>query len=116
MNKQTLITIVITATLTFFGTLLFLPYKHEITGHAEHHDEHGDEHGKKHSPDLSYSPEILKEFDIQIGTDSGGVLEEIIDLPGEIQIDPDRLAHVTPRFDGIVKEVFKQIGDRVKKD
>ena len=116
MNKQTLITIVITATLTFFGTLLFLPYNHEITGHAEHHDEHGDEHGKKHSPDLSYSPEILKEFDIQIGTVSGGVLEEIIDLPGEIQIDPDRLAHVTPRFDGIVKEVFKQIGDRVKKD
>ena len=112
MNKQILITIVITATLTFFGTRFFVHHDHENTGHSEHNDDHGDEHGSG----LSYSPEILKEFGIQIGTASGGVLEEIIELPGEIQIDPDRLAHITPRFDGVVKEVFKQIGDRVKKD
>ena len=112
MNKQILITIVITAILTFFGTRFFVHHDHENTGHPKHHDDHGDEHGSR----LSYSPEILKEFGIQIGTASGGVLEEIIELPGEIQIDPDRLAHITPRFDGVVKEVFKQIGDRVKKD
>ena len=112
MNKQILITIAITAILTFFGTRFFVHHDHENTGHPKHHDDHGDEHGSR----LSYSPEILKEFGIQIGTASGGVLEEIIELPGEIQIDPDRLAHITPRFDGVVKEVFKQIGDRVKKD
>ena len=112
MNKQLIIIIVITAILTFLGTRIFESHSHEKHGHTEHHDEHGDEHGSE----LSYSPEILKEFGIQIGTASGGVLEEIIELPGEIQIDPDRLAHITPRFDGVVKEVFKQIGDRVKKD
>ena len=112
MNKQIIITIVITAILTFLGTRIFEPHSHEKHGHTEQHDDHGDEHGSE----LSYSPEILKEFGIQIGTASGGVLEEIIELPGEIQIDPDRLAHITPRFDGVVKEVFKQIGDRVKED
>ena len=112
MNKQILITIVITAILTFLGTRFFGHQYHENTGHSEHHDDHDDEHGSG----LLYSPEILKEFGIQIGTASGGVLEEIIELPGEIQIDPDRLAHITPRFDGVVKEVFKQIGNRVKKD
>ena len=112
MNKQLIIIIVITAILTFLGTLIFESHSHEKHRHTEHHDEHGDEHGSE----LSYAPEILKEFGIQIGTASGGVLEEIIELPGEIQIDPDRLAHITPRFDGVVKEVFKQIGDRAKKD
>ena len=43
-------------------------------------------------------------------------MEKIIELPGEIQIDPDRLAHITPRFEGVVKKVFKQIGERVEKD
>ncbi|MFQ5652881.1 MAG: efflux RND transporter periplasmic adaptor subunit, partial [bacterium] len=33
----------------------------------------------------------------------------------EIVIEPDRLAHIVPRFPGIVKEVRKHIGDRVKK-
>ena len=116
MNKQILITIVITATLTFFGTRFFTTHNHDNASHTEHHDDYGDEHGDEHGSELSYSPEILKEFGIQIGTASGGVLEEIIELPGEIQIDPDRLAHITPRFDGVVKEVFKQIGNLVKKD
>ena len=103
---------IITATLTFIGTRFFVSHAHENISHTKHHDEHGDEHGSK----LSYTTEILKEFGIQIGTASGGVLEEMIELPGEIHIDPDRLAHITPRFDGVVKEVFKQIGHRVRKD
>ena len=107
MNKQILIAIVITAVITFFGTRYFLPHDHESAGYTEYHDEHGKEAGEDHGSELSYSPEILKEFGIQIGVASGGVLEEIIELPGEIQIDPDRLAHITPRFDGVVKEVFK---------
>jgi len=36
-------------------------------------------------------------------------------LPGEIQINQDRLAHVVPRYAGVVLEVKKNIGDSVKK-
>ena len=73
MNKQIIIIIVITAILTFLGTRIFEPHSNEKHGHSEHHDEHGDEHGSE----LSYSPEILKEF---------GILENarghMVDEPG----------------------------------
>ena len=55
MNKQILITIVITAILTFLGTRFFGHQYHENTGHSENHDDHGDEHDSG----LLYSPEIL---------------------------------------------------------
>ena len=118
MKKIIISTIVITALSTFWITKSILnsngDYHHN--DHADHHGDHHDEIGDEHSSAISITPEILKEFGIQIGIATGGVVEEMIELPGEIQIDPDRLAHITPRFDGVVKEVFKQIGDRVKKN
>ena len=38
-----------------------------------------------------------------------------IDLPGEIGFNEDRLAHITPRYSGIVKKVAKQLGETVRK-
>ena len=42
------------------------------------------------------------------------MLTRTIELPGEIIIDPNRLVHITPRYDGIVKEVYKFTGESVK--
>lgn len=56
----------------------------------------------------------LKEFDIETARASSGMLYKYIQLPGEIVIPPANLAHVHPRFPGVVKEVRKQTGDRVK--
>ncbi|NIA18583.1 MAG: efflux RND transporter periplasmic adaptor subunit [Simkaniaceae bacterium] len=116
MNKKILGTIVITAIFTFFVTRYFI-----LPPQDDHHDEHGtneqlDDHEGESGAELVLTPEVLDEFGIVIGTVSEGVLEKTIELPGEIQIDPDRLAHITPRFDGVVKEVFKQIGDQVIKN
>lgn len=118
MKKIIISTIVITALSTFWITKSILNSNgdHHNNDHVEHHVDHYGDHGDKHSSAISITPELLKEFGIQIATAAGGVLEEMIELPGEIQIDPDRLAHITPRFDGVVKEVFKKIGDRVKKN
>ncbi len=68
-----------------------------------------------HEEVVRLSPEELKEFEIELATAEPGKLETHIDLTGEIVIDPDRLAHIIPRFPGIVKEVRKRIGDDVKK-
>ena len=57
----------------------------------------------------------LEEFGIQVATVSPVTIREHIDLTGEIITDPNRLAHMKPRFSGIVKEIRKAIGDRVKK-
>jgi cobalt-zinc-cadmium efflux system membrane fusion protein len=57
----------------------------------------------------------LKEFGIEIAIAGPGKLERHVDLNGEIVIDPSRLAHIVPRFPGVVKEVRKKIGSLVKK-
>ncbi len=41
-------------------------------------------------------------------------LNSIIEAPGEISTNPDREVHITPRIPGIIKEVYKGLGDKVK--
>ena len=108
MNKTIIGTAIITALLTFFVTRQYFTPNDEI--HDENHAE------DNHESEMNFSQELMDEFGIVVDTASGGNLERTIELPGEIKIDPDRLAHITPRFDGVVQKVFKQIGDRVKKD
>ena len=57
----------------------------------------------------------LKEFNISLGMASPGKLRLEVSLPGEIAPHADRVAHVIPRFVGIVREVRKQVGDSVSK-
>lgn len=77
-------------------------------------DAHSDE---EHAEELvTFSDEQLEEFGIELATAGPGLLQQHVDLTGEIVIDPDRLAHIYPRFLGIVKEARKKIGDHVKKD
>lgn len=45
-----------------------------------------------------------------------GSLHDSIFLNGIIQPNQELLAHVTPRFPGIVREIRKRIGERVEKD
>jgi len=119
MNKKILGIIFITAFIIIWGTkFLFVPSQNEHhEDHANHSDHagHDDNHGE-HEEHGEITLAILEEFGAEVGTVSSGILEETIQLPGEIQIDPDRLAHITPRFDGLVKAVFKNIGESVKKD
>ncbi|MBL0063013.1 MAG: efflux RND transporter periplasmic adaptor subunit [bacterium] len=64
---------------------------------------------------MRLSPEDLKEFDIGVETAGPGSLTVMIKLPGEITYNSDHLAHIAPRFPGVVKEVRKQLGERVQK-
>ncbi|GAB4179946.1 MAG: efflux RND transporter periplasmic adaptor subunit [Calditrichia bacterium] len=82
------------------------------TPEAEKEAHSGEEHAEEV---VKLSPEEIKEFGIEIATAGPGMLEQHVDLTGEIVIDPRRLAHLTPRFPGIIKEVRKTIGDPVKK-
>jgi cobalt-zinc-cadmium efflux system membrane fusion protein len=57
--------------------------------------------------------EVQQEFGITVDTARAGKLEIAIELPGEVAVNRERTAHVTPRFPGVVKEVYKSIGDTV---
>lgn len=83
-------------------------------GHSHAEDaEHADGHAE-HQEIVRLSEAELLEFAIEIDTAGSGVVRQQLNLTGEIVIDPDRLAHIVPRFPGIVKKVRKKIGDRVR--
>lgn len=60
------------------------------------------------------APETLEEFGIEVATAGPGVVERSVSLPAEVRPNQDRLAHIAPRFAGIVREVRADIGDAVK--
>ncbi len=80
-----------------------------IRGKRAAHEAHGEEENIVH-----LNAEELKEFGVQVAEAGPGRLQILIELPGEIAIDPDRLAHIVPRVAGVVRQVDKKLGDRVR--
>ena len=78
----------------------------------EHHDG-TDDHEQKRIVVLDKTE--MEEFDIEVATAGPGKIQVLIDLPGEITLNADRLVHVAPRVAGTASEVKKVLGDRVQK-
>lgn len=72
--------------------------------------------GKKQIEIAKISPAIMKEFDIGVATAKSGKIDLHLDLTGEVVPNPYKVAHIVPRFSGVVKSVYKKIGDKVKTD
>jgi len=56
----------------------------------------------------------MKEFGIEAGPAASGILPIEVVLPGEVALNADRIAHVVPRLQGVVREVHKNLGDSVR--
>ena len=83
--------------------------EHDEQGHDEEgHDEHEEEV-------LSFSAKEMEEFGITLAPAAPGMIATSETLSGEVVVAPDRLYHVVPRVPGVVRKVFKQLGDEVKK-
>jgi len=79
-----------------------------------HNDEDG--HSEEgHSEGMNISEEAMQEFGIEVQTASEGNIAIHKNLTGEIVPNPYNVAHIVPRFAGIVKAVYKKIGDSIKK-
>jgi membrane fusion protein, heavy metal efflux system len=89
---------------------------HEET--AERADHHGHEKEHEHDHDegqrVHLTSEQMQEFGVTVATAGPGTVDLGVELPGEVHPNGDRLAHIVPRFPGIVKEVRKAIGDTVR--
>ncbi len=75
--------------------------------------EHEHMHEAQRGDTVVLPDSLLKEFGIRTAVAGPGILKGYAYLPGEVVIPSSALAHVHPRFPGIVKEVFRQTGDRV---
>lgn len=78
----------------------------------EGHAGHG--HEEQAADAVSLSPEILREFGIEVRTAGEGVIEQKVRLPGEVVYNADRIADVTPSVAGITQGVNVSVGDRVE--
>ena len=91
-------------------------HKHEKEEkHEEHeeHEEHGGEEGHE-EPELKFSAAELQEFSIKLAQAQSGVINKTLNLTGEVIVAPELLYHVVPRVSGVVRQVFKHLGDEVK--
>ncbi len=79
---------------------------------AEEKDEAGEE---KEAPKVKLTPEARKNAHLKIEEAEAAKVKTLLPLYGKIVANEEALAHVQPRFPGIVKEVRKRLGDHVAK-
>ncbi len=81
---------------------------------AAEHEGHGSDEGEHHDDVVRLSASQMQEFGIEVATAGSGQITTYVVLPGEVVPNADRVAHIVPRYAGIVREVRKRIGDKVK--
>lgn len=105
--------------------------EHGEEGHGGGHDEHGGGHdhgghkeaagahgeGEDHGKEghVALSPEARKNANLKIEEAAGAKIQTLLPLYGKIASNEETLAHVQPRFPGVVKDVRKRLGDKVEK-
>jgi membrane fusion protein, heavy metal efflux system len=86
-------------------------------GHDHGEEEHGHggehEHGEEESPHLTV--DRFLEHGIVLARASEATLNVPLRLTGRLLPNENKVAHMAPRFPGVVREVKKTIGDRVEK-
>ena len=56
----------------------------------------------------------MQEFGIETATAGPGQLRKEVQLPGEVKLNESGVAHIVPRFPGVVTAVHRNLGDTVK--
>ncbi len=64
---------------------------------------------------VQLGPDQVKSAGIVINTVGPRRMQTMVELPGEVKADETRVAHVVPRLQGVVTEVLKRAGDRVRR-
>jgi len=88
-------------------------HEHDHDGEAEH-DSHEHHHDEKSLGHVSIPEDALAANRVVLARAGEGVVRTEIELPGEVILNADRVAHIVPRFPGIVLKVNKVLGDRVR--
>lgn len=114
MKKQ-LVFIPIILAVAAFGAMKILSTK-SPPSKAEASEEHGKEAGEEHeTPKVKLTPEARKNAGLKLEEADSAKVKTLLPLYGKLAANEEALAHVQPRFPGIVKEVRKRLGDRVEK-
>jgi cobalt-zinc-cadmium efflux system membrane fusion protein len=83
-------------------------------------DEHAHAEGEKDEHEeteglVELGDDQIEAAGIELATASAGSIKKEISFPGEVKLNADNVAHIFPRFAGVVRQVRKAVGDRVRK-
>jgi cobalt-zinc-cadmium efflux system membrane fusion protein len=73
------------------------------------------EKGHHHEKRVQLTPEQLKNADLKIEEARAATIKTMVPVYGKVAANEEALAHVMPRFTGIVKAVRKRLGDKVER-
>lgn len=82
--------------------------------HAHEEEAHGEAHEQEAPAALALGPEERARFGIGVAVAGPGPIDSGHELLGEVRANGDRLAHIVPRFPGIVKDVRRSAGEDVR--
>ena len=63
---------------------------------------------------VELTPEAVQSAGIVIETAGPVQMKTVLELPGEIELNADKVVHVVPKVSGVVTEVHKNLGDMVR--
>lgn len=64
---------------------------------------------------VEMAPEAASAAGIEVETAGPAAIKTVLELPGEVVINRNKVAHVVPRLSGVVVDARKNMGDKVKK-
>ena len=96
---------------TLVGCLLLISAAQRLVASDEHGHAAPDTHGHE---DETFTVDDFERFGVGVAAAAAGQVDVGVDLPGEVRPNADRIAHIAPRFPGLVREVRKYVGDRVR--
>ena len=89
---------------------------HDHDKHAEKDEHAGCDHGDEiDQGEVKLTEQDIRDFNIEIKEVGTGSLDMQVALQGQIVFNGDKVAHIGPRFGGIVRRVNKNLGDKVYK-
>lgn len=97
-------------------------HAHEDSDHDEESEEHDDREGEPDEGDhdhgepetVSLSPEALHQAGIQVAPAEKGRISHVISLTGTVSVNEEKTVHLSPKVEGVIREVVKGLGERVE--
>ena len=82
----------------------------------EEEDGHAEEEGHDEEKGLRLSAAERAEFGIEVAKAAAGQLAIQVNTPGEVQVNPNLLAHIVPRVPGVARQIHANLGDQVEQN
>jgi len=81
---------------------------------GEHGASREGKHDEHEAEQRIFSVRDFENAGVRLLTAGAGDVDAAVELPGEVRPNGDRIAHLAPRFSGIVREVRRYVGDHVR--